>query len=62
MKKGSFVYTSGITESAFPEDLAVGRVTRIHSAPNGLSQTVEVQPLADLSSVFVKVVLKDPPR
>ena len=62
VKKGSFVYTSGITESAFPEDLAVGGVTRVRAAANGLSQTLEVQPLADLSSVFVKVVLKDPPK
>lgn len=62
VKKGSWVYTSGIQDSAFPEDVAVGRVTKVHPAANGLSQTLEVRPLADLSSVFVKVVLKDPPQ
>ncbi|MBX3285992.1 MAG: rod shape-determining protein MreC [Acidimicrobiales bacterium] len=62
VEKGDYVYTSGIQASAFPADLAVGRVTKIRTAPNGLSKTLEVQPLADLSSVYVKVVLKDPPR
>ena len=62
VKAGDYVYTSGIQDSAFPADLAVGRVVRVHTSPNGLSKSLEVRPLADLSSVYVKVVLKDPPR
>lgn len=61
-KVGDYVYTSGIQDSAFPADLAVGRVLRVRTSPNGLSTSLEVRPLADLSSVYVKVVLKDPPR
>lgn len=62
VKAGDYVYTSGIQDSSFPADLAVGRVTRVRTSPNGLSKSLDVRPLADLSSVFVKVVLKDPPR
>lgn len=62
VKAGDYVYTSGIQDSAFPADLAVGRVRRVRTSPNGLSKSLEVRPLADLSSVYVKVVLKDPPR
>jgi cell shape-determining protein MreC len=62
VKVGDYVYTSGIQDSAFPPDLAVGRVTRVRTSPNGLSKSLDVTPLADLSSVYVKVVLKDPPR
>lgn len=62
VKAGDYVYTSGIQDSAFPADLAVGRVTRVRTSPNGLSKSLDVRPLADLSSVYVKVVLKDPPR
>jgi rod shape-determining protein MreC len=62
VETGDYVYTSGIQDSAFPPDLAVGRVTRVRLSPNGLSQSLDVRPLADLSSVYVKVVLKDPPR
>lgn len=62
VKAGDYVYTSGIQDSSFPADLAVGRVLRVLTSPNGLSKSLEVRPLADLSSVYVKVVLKDPPR
>ncbi|MCU1496308.1 MAG: rod shape-determining protein MreC [Acidimicrobiales bacterium] len=61
-KKGDFVYTSGINESQFPPDLKVGKVSKVSKASNGLSLELEVTPLADLSSVYVKVVLKDPPK
>jgi len=62
VEEGDFVYTSGITDSAFPGDLAVGRVAKVTPSASGLGQTIEVTPLADLSQVYVKVVLKDPPR
>lgn len=61
VKKGDFIYTSGVTLSAFPKDLKIGRVSRVTALPTG-STSLEIEPLADLSSVFVKVVLKDPPR
>jgi rod shape-determining protein MreC len=60
--EGDLVYTSGITDSAFPPDLAVGRVSDVRDSANALSQTVEVDPLADLTSAYVRVVLKDPPQ
>ena len=62
VKEGDFVYTSGIDESAFPKDLKVGEVTKVGQSTSGASRTLEVEPLADLSSVYVKVVLRDPPR
>ncbi|HEX2578235.1 MAG TPA: rod shape-determining protein MreC [Aquihabitans sp.] len=60
--EGDYVFTSGITDSAFPRDLNVGRVRSVEESADGLNQTVEVTPLADLASVYVKVVLKDPPK
>ncbi|CAN5405969.1 hypothetical protein BH10ACT1_BH10ACT1_18430 [soil metagenome] len=59
---GDYVYTSGINETQFPADLKVGRVKSVRVASNGLSREVTVTPLADLTSVYVKVVLKDPPK
>lgn len=59
---GDYVNTSGIEDSAFPASLKVGRVSRIRDAADGQSVSVEVTPLADLGSVYVKVVLKDPPK
>ena len=60
VKKGEYIYTSGIDQSAFPKDLPVGRVVSVRTSPGG-SKVLEVRPLADLSSVYVKVVLQDPP-
>ncbi len=62
VEEGDYVNTSGITDSAFPGDLAVGRVSKVSASSSGLGLTIEVTPLADLSQVYVKVVLKDPPR
>lgn len=62
VEKGDYVYTSGIEDSVFPADLKIGRVSAVRTSSDGQYQTMEVTPLADLSSVYVKVVLKDPPR
>ena len=62
LAKGDYVYTSGIEDTAFPADLKVGRVRSVKTSADGQYLTVEVTPLADLASVYVKVVLKDPPR
>jgi rod shape-determining protein MreC len=62
VEEGDYVYTSGIEDTSFPPDLKVGRVKSVQASPDGQDQTVEVTPLADLSSVYVKVVLKDPPQ
>lgn len=59
---GDYVNTSGIEDSAFPASLKVGRVSKVRKAADGQSVTLEVTPLADLGSVYVKVVLKDPPK
>lgn len=60
-KVGDWVYTSGVEQSPFPKDLKIGKVTKV-DAPPGQGTTLEVEPLADLASVYVKVVLKDPPK
>ena len=57
---GDFVYTSGVVLSAFPADLKVGEVVTVEELPTG-ARRLEVEPLADMGSVYVKVVLKDPP-
>ena len=61
VEKGDWVYTSGISLSPFPKDLKIGRVSKVSSVP-GRGTTIEVEPVADLASVYVKVVLKDPPK
>lgn len=58
---GDFVYTSGIAETAYPPNLVVGRVSAVRPSASGDSQVIEVEPLADLDAVYVKVVLRDPP-
>ncbi len=60
-KVGDWVYTSGVERSPFPKDLKIGKVTKVDTVP-GQGTTLEVEPLADLASVYVKVVLKDPPK
>jgi len=60
-KVGDWVYTSGVERSPFPKDLKIGKVTKVTTIP-GQGTTLEIDPLADLASVYVKVVLKDPPR
>ncbi len=62
IKKGEFVYSAGIEDSPFPADLKVGTVRSVTQSADGQSQSIEVDPLVDLASVYVKVVLKDPPR
>lgn len=60
VRKGEYVYTSGIDQSAFPKDLIVGRIVSVRNSAQG-SKVLEVKPMADLSAVYVKVVLQDPP-
>lgn len=58
---GDLLWTSGIDRSAFPADLFVGRVTKVGKPVDGLPRVVEAEPAADLTSRYVRVVLKDPP-
>jgi rod shape-determining protein MreC len=60
VEKGEWVYTSGVSASAFPKDLKIGRITKVTTTP-GQGTTIEVEPVADLASVYVKVVMKEPP-
>lgn len=62
VSKGDWVTTSRMDESQFPKNLKVGRVVSVRTSSNRLSRVVEVAPMADLSGVLVKVVMKDPPR
>lgn len=61
IEEGEWVYTSGVTISTFPKDLKIGRVSKVTIVP-GQGTTIEVEPVADLASVYLKVVLKDPPK
>jgi rod shape-determining protein MreC len=58
---GDYVYTSGIDRTAFPKDLVVGKVSKVGKSVAGIPRVIEVEPSADLTSVYVKVVLRDPP-
>jgi len=58
---GDYVYTSGIDRSAFPKGLYVGKVSKVGAAVDGGSRTIEVRPTADLTSVYLKVVLRKAP-
>lgn len=58
MTKGASIETSGIDRSAFPANLQVGRITSVRRTAPG-QQEVHVHPTADLSSIYVKVVLRE---
>ncbi|HEX9992534.1 MAG TPA: rod shape-determining protein MreC [Acidimicrobiales bacterium] len=66
IREGDAVTTSGLggeLPSLFPQDLPVGRVSRISLAPDGLEQRLEVEPAADMDQVtFVKVLLWEAPE
>lgn len=59
---GDFLWTSGIRRSPFPGDLYVGKVTKVGKSVDGVPRVIEAEPAADLSSRYVRVVLKDPPK
>lgn len=61
VEEGDWVYTSGVSTSPFPKDLKIGRVTSVETVP-GRGTNIAVEPVADLASVYVKVILKDPPQ
>lgn len=61
LDEGDYLYTSGIDRSVFPGDLYVGKVSKVGKKGDGLERRVEVEPSADLTSRYVRVVLKDPP-
>lgn len=62
VREGDPVFTSGIDRSAFPPDIAVGRVTEVRESVDGLDRTIEVEPAVDLRSRYVRVVLREAPR
>jgi rod shape-determining protein MreC len=62
IEKGDYLWTSGIDRSSFPGGLFVGKVTRVGKPVNGVPRTIEAEPAADLTSRYVRVVLKDPPK
>jgi rod shape-determining protein MreC len=61
VREGDRIFTSGIDRTAFPGDLAVGQVTKVTDAADGVSRRIEVEPSADLSSRYVRVVLRQAP-
>jgi rod shape-determining protein MreC len=56
---GDEVVTSGLGAS-FPPGLVVGKVTKIHG-DDGMFQSVEVEPVVDVSRVRAVMVLLAPP-
>ena len=55
------VTTSGVSRSAFPPDIPVGRVTEVSAAADQLSLVLTIDPLADLSRLtHVRVLLWEP--
>lgn len=62
LSNGDFLWTSGIDRSAFPADLYVGKVSRVSKTGDGVPQAIDAEPAADLTSRYVRVVLKDPPK
>lgn len=62
LKVGDRIWTSGIDRSAFPKDVYIGKVSKVGKAVDGIGRTVEVEPSADFSSRYVKVILREPPR
>ena len=59
---GTSIYTSGIDRTAFPGDIPVGKVASISGGGEGIPARIEVEPSADLTVRYVKIVLKEPPR
>jgi rod shape-determining protein MreC len=59
---GDYLWTSGIDRTAFPADVYVGKVTKVGKSVGGVSRVIEADPAADLTSRYVRVVLKDPPK
>lgn len=62
LSEGDFLWTSGIDRTAFPADLYVGRVSKVTKPGEGVERVVEADPAADLTSRYVRVVLRDPPK
>jgi len=62
LSKGDFLWTSGIDRTAFPADLYVGRVSKVTKPAEGVERVVEADPAADLTSRYVRVVKRDPPK
>jgi rod shape-determining protein MreC len=61
VEEGDLITTSGIDRSAFPSDVVVGRVSKVSARGDGVGRDIEVEPSADLTSRYVKVVLREPP-
>jgi rod shape-determining protein MreC len=60
--KGDAIETSGVDRSAFPANLEVGRVRSVRKIAGGDEVELLVQPLADLTSTYVRVALRQAPR
>lgn len=57
VSKGELLFTSAVTNSAFPPDLPVARVSSSTRAVGDLAPTITVTPLVDLGNLdFVKVL------
>lgn len=58
IQKGEVIVTSGLQQSRFPPGIPVGKVVDASFEPGDLSQTVTVEPVADLERLtFLRVLL-----
>lgn len=60
VKEEDRVLTSGL-DGAFPPDLEVGKIRRVHRPDSGLYQEVEVRPSVDFSRLGAVLVILAPP-
>ena len=57
LHKGEIMYTSSLDAAAFPPGIPVARVHSFHTSAGASQETIEVDPVADLSQLaYVDVV------
>jgi rod shape-determining protein MreC len=60
VQRGDALVTSGFDRSSYPASIPVGTVLRVRPTEDGVEQTLEVEPAADLEALrFVVVLLCD---
>lgn len=60
--EGDMIETSGVDRSAFPGSLQVGQVRSVRKAAGGGELELVLRPLADMTSIYVQVALREAQR
>jgi rod shape-determining protein MreC len=62
LRKGEYMYTSGLQAAAFPPGIPVARVESFHTSAGASQETIKVNPAANLAELaYVDVVQWAPP-